>query len=462
MSSENFNSVETNATGQTLGGGDGTSAQQSRPAERDEGASNSDAGTHLVHSQSLPDEGASSPVQCGDKAVPAPFPWRLVVLCVIALCAIPLWLILRARGAGEAIAGSSASPPSVAVTPVLRQDLYNEENIPAEFRPYQEVELHAKVSGYVREIKVDFGDRVKAGQLLATLEVPELLDQLHNAVAVQQKAEADYRAAHLNYTRLLGVATNNPNLVAQQDLDTALARDATADAAIAAAKADAEKFQTLVGYTRITAPFDGVITHRYVDTGTLVQAGTTSDTQTLPIVRLSDNYRLRLDFPVSVKYVKDVRVGAKADVRVDSLGGKTFSGAITRATQRVNGETRTMTAEMEVANPDLEIVPGMYARLDFKVQSRPNALSIPIEAVSVTDSARDPRASTELRKGAVFVINKNNELEEREVTLGLETPTRYEVVSGLQEGDLVMVGDRLRFHSGQKVTPVKTAPLANN
>ena len=180
---------------------------------------------------------------------------------------------------------------------VTRQDLYNEVTFPAEFRPYVEVELHAKVSGYVREMKVDFGDRVKAGQLLATLEVPELHDELHNAIATQQKAEADYTNAHLIYMRLAAVNKDHPNLVAQQDLDTAEAKDRTTSAAIAATRADVEKYQTLVAYTRITAPFDGVVTKRYADPGALIQAGTTSDTQSMPLVRVSDNYLLRLDFP---------------------------------------------------------------------------------------------------------------------------------------------------------------------
>lgn len=259
------------------------------------------------------------------------------------------------------ITASSAAPVTVAVAPVTRRDLFTEVPIPAEFRPYVEVELHAKVSGYVEQMNVDFGDKVKSGQLLATLEVPELHDQLHNALAMQQRVEADYTNAHLLYMRLQAVNKQNPNLVAQQDLDSAQSKDASALAAIAAAKAEVEKFKTLVNYTQIVAPFDGMITHRYVDPGALIQAGIGSGAQSFPILRVSDNYHLRLDFPVSVKYVKDIRLGDPVEVEVESLGGKTFTGVISRFTGRVNDETRTMITEMEVANPDLEIVPGMYA-----------------------------------------------------------------------------------------------------
>ena len=336
---------------------------------------------------------------------------------------------------------NSTNAPAAGVAKTAREDLYKEVTIAAEFRPYDEVELHAKVSGYVKDMNVDFGDKVKAGELLATLEVPELHDELRNAMGTEQKAEADYTNAHLIYTRLFGVNREHPNLVAQQDLDTAQANDLAAAAAIAAAKADVEKYQTLVGYTQITAPFDGVVTRRYADPGALIQAGTSSDTQSLPLVRVSDNYRLRLDFPVTVDYVKDVQVGDPVAVRVDSLNGKTFTGAISRFTHDVDDNTRTMITEIEVPNPKLELVPGMYATVLLKVEKRPQALAIPTEAVI----AGSPPT--------VYVVNPDNRIEERSVQLGLETPDKYEVLSGLHEGELVVIGNPSGFQAGQKVRP---------
>ncbi len=324
---------------------------------------------------------------------------------------------------------------------VTREDLYKALTISAEFRPFQEVALHAKVSGYVSKMNVDFGDTVKAGQLLATLEVPELQDQLNSAVAAQCKAEADYTNAHLIYNRLESVNKEHPNLVAQQDLDTAQANDLATAAAIAAAKADVEKFKTLVSYTQITAPFDGVVTHRYADPGSLIQAGTASDTQAMPLVRVSDNYLLRLDFPVTVDYAKDVRVGDSVVVRVDSLNGKMFTGKISRFTHEVDDNTRTMITEIEVPNPDLKLIPGMYATVVLNVEKHAQALAVPIEAVS---SGKAP---------TVYVVNHDNQIEEHPVKLGLETPDQYEVLSGLQEGDLVVIGNRAGFQAGQKVEP---------
>ena len=337
--------------------------------------------------------------------------------------------------------------PAVAVVKVDREDLYKEITIPAEFRPYNEVDVHAKVSGYVKQINVDIGDKVKPGQLLAVLELPELQDDLDHAIAAQQRAAADYKDAHLAYTRLIEVNKDHPNLIAQQDLDTAEAKDATAQGALAGAKSDVQKYRTLWSYTRITAPFGGVITKRYADPGALIQAGTASQTQAMPLVRLSDNNLLRLDFPVSVDYVRGIKLGAPVSVKVDSLDNRSYEGKITRFSNQIDDSTRTMIVEMEVPNPTLELVPGMYANVTLKVDQRAHALAIPVEAIP---------------PGGKFVllVNTAHQVEERPVKLGIETPSKYEVLSGLNEGDLVMIGNPAQVATGQKVDPRITAPLA--
>lgn len=375
--------------------------------------------------------------------------WRGgVALLLLAVVSIPVWRAVHNYAIAPVASVRRPAAQPVAVARIAREDLYNEVTIPAEFRPYLKVELHAKVSGYVDQINVDIGDQVKSGQLLARLEVPELRDELARAKAAETRAEADYKDSHLSYTRLLAVDKAHPNLVAQQELDAAEAKDSTSEAAIAGAKAEVLREQTLLAYTHITAPFDGVITHRYADPGSLIQAGTASDTQSLPLVCLSDNYRLRLDFPVSVAYVKGIHLGDLVEVRVESLGGKPFSGTISRFTQKVDEDTRTMITEIEMPNPKLELIPGMYATVVLKVERRPQALTIPTEAIS-TD-----------KKNSVYVVNSEQELEERPVTLGLETPSKYEVIAGLKEGDLVMIGARSKVKPGQKVEAKLIGPLA--
>jgi RND family efflux transporter MFP subunit len=339
------------------------------------------------------------------------------------------------RGADE----PASAVPTVAVAIVTREDLFKELTIQAEFRPYQEIDLHAKASGYLREINVDIGDSVKAGDLIGILEVPELADDLARASAAQQRAEADFKEAHLNYNRLLSVSRSRPNLVAEQDLDSAEEKDSAAAAAVAAAKADTRKYQTLLDYTRITAPFSGVITKRYADPGALIQAGTASDTQTKPLIRLSETDRLRLDFPVSAAYADAMRIGDPVEIRLENHE-QPMAGTISRFSREIAMATRTMETEVEVPNPGLKLIPGMYASVMLKLQRRPQALAIPVEAVSGTAHP------------TVYVVTPAGEIEERTVQLGLETPTKFEVLSGLREGEQVMIGNRSQVQVGQKVS----------
>jgi RND family efflux transporter MFP subunit len=372
---------------------------------------------------------------------------RLATWTAGLLIVVFVLLVSRAwRGPANADTGAVMAAPAVAVVKVDREDLYKEITIPAEFRPYNEVELHAKVSGYVKQINVDIGDKVEPGELLAVLEIPELQDELDHAYATQQRAAADYKDAHLAYTRLLEVNKTHPNLIAQQDLDTAEAKDATAQGSLAGAKSDVQKYRTLVSYTRITAPFGGIVTKRYADPGALIQAGTSSQ-QAMPLVRVSDTNLLRLDFPVSVDYVRGIRLGAPAAVIVDSLGKRAFDGKIARFSGEIDDSTRTMIVEMEVPNPTLELIPGMYATVEIKVDQREHVLAIPVEAVSSGSQS-------------VLVVNAANKVEERSVKFGIETPSKYEVVTGLQEGDLVMLGNAAQVPPGQRVQPQITAPLA--
>ncbi len=405
------------------------------PAQPDR---NGSEGTQPSHEHAAPfDPRQSRPRTASPARKPAGGKAWLWVLCVLLLAGVAVYYLFFHQGENKAQPDNNGTV-TVGAAKVIRQDMYNEVPIPAEFRPYVQSQLHAIVTGYVSKILVDFGDKVKKGQVLATLNVPELQDQLNNAKANQQQAEADYNNEHLLYTRLQQVNQEHPKLVAQQDLDTARSKDANATAAVAAAKAKVGELETRVTYTSITAPFDGVVTQRSVDPGALVQAGTSSD-RAPELLQVSDNYHLRLDFPVSVDFVQDVKVGVPVTVKVDSLHGKLFTGKITRFQNEVNDQTRTMNTEIEIDNPDLEIVPGMYAVVLFQYAKRPNALSIPIEAVS------NPKSPD------VFLVDSEHKIEDRPVKLGVEMPDRFQVTDGLQEGDEVMIGNRSQVHPGQQV-----------
>lgn len=362
----------------------------------------------------------------------------------------------------------SATAPTVAVAKASRGDLSQTLTLEAEFHPFQEIDVHAKVAGYLKKIYVDVGDRVKAGQVLAVLEIPELLDEvqqddavikrsseeINRARADLDRADSAHQVAHLASQRLSSVMKERPNLVAQQDIDDATARDrgaeaqvATAKAAFAAAeqqlavsKATASKTKTLLEYARITAPFAGVITHRYADTGAMIQAGTSSQTQTMPLVQLSQNDRLRLIIQVPESAVSHIRVGEPVDVRVEALS-RTFPGVVARFAGKVSPDTRTMQTEVDVPNENLTLVPGMYAYASIALERTRGVLTVPVQALDRADD-----------KASVLLV-ANGRVERRDVHLGLETPDRVEVVTGLNEGDMVVVGSRSQLRPGATVTP---------
>jgi RND family efflux transporter MFP subunit len=343
-----------------------------------------------------------------------------------------------------------ANEPTVAVTHPTISDLSRSVSLTAEFRPYQDVDIHAKVSGYVRDIYVDIGDHVKQGQVLAVLEVPELEENQKKAAAAVltaqqdvQTAQAEYEEKDQIYQRLLAATKAAPGLIAQQDLDTAGDKDRATSSSLAAAKqrvaeaeAEEQREQTLADYAKITAPFDGVVTRRFADTGSLIQAGTASNTQSMPLVRLAELKRLRLDFPVPESVVADVHVGDPVQINVVSLG-KTFTAQVSRFEQSVDDNTRTMVTEVDVENPDFRYTPGMYATAQLTLTDRKNALAVPIQCVSTGDHP------------TVLVLNGEHKVEERSVSVGVETPSMAQILSGLSEQDLVVLGNRSSAPVGQ-------------
>jgi len=340
----------------------------------------------------------------------------------------------------------------------------------------QEIEVYAKVSGYIKKLYVDWGTHVKQGQLLAELEIPELQQQLAQDEAGARRSDQDlsrareelnraesaYTVAHLTYTRLADVQKSRPELVAQEEIDAAQGKDLQASAGVSSAKdavAAAEqgllgakaalgKDQAIFGYARITAPFDGVVTQIYAYTGALLPAGTSSNKGDLALCQLSQNDFLRLVIPVPERAVPDVHVGD--EVNIDVSGAKnSFTGRIVRISGQIETQTRTMHTEVQIPNPKYELVPGMYASVKIPLRSASNVLSIPVQSVESSGKGR----------GTVLLVNGSNRVEKREVKLGIETATDAEVLSGLNENDRVIFGEQSQFKSGELVSPqVVSAP----
>ncbi len=369
----------------------------------------------------------------------------------------------------EVEATSPAQAPTVAVSKAAVRNLSRNVVLTAEFKPFQEIDVMAKVAGYVKEIRVDIGDRVQQGQLLAVLEIPEMTADITRAEASLQHSRAEVARArdemqrsqaahdmnHLAFTRLENVSKARPGLVALQEIDDAHSRDLQGEAQIAAARsalvaaeeqvhiaeAEQSRIKTMFDYTRVIAPFNGVVTKRFANTGSMIQAGTASTTQAMPIVRLSENDLLLLILPVPESQVPSVRIGKTLEVNVPTLH-RTFNGKIARFTNELQLATRTMDTEVDVPNPQLIILPGMYAEVNFALAEAASAISVLLQAIGGSDE-----------KPTILLVNPNGVIEERAVVVGIETADSAEIKAGVATGDMVVIGSRSQLKPGQRVIP---------
>jgi len=388
------------------------------------------------------------------------------------------FVAVLAAGCGrakEVRADDPANAPSASVAKVVRQTITDRLEIASEFQPFQEINVYAKVSGYVQKLNIDWGTHVKEGQVMAVLEIPELEQQLQLDEAALRKSQHDlkrahedlnraqsaYTVAHITYTRLADVQKARPELVAQQDIDVAEGKDQEADAALSGAKAGLasaeqavavsqaalDKDKAYYAYTRITAPFDGVVTEMDAFTGALLPAGTSSNKGDLALCRLSQNNKLRLVIPLPERAVPSVVIGETVEMKVSSFN-KTVEGKIVRVSGQIDKDTRTMHTELQVDNANYELIPGMYASVNIPLHTAENALTVPIQAFQSSGEGR----------GTVLVVNSANKIELRPVNVGLQTANLVQLVNGVKEGERVVIGDQSQYKSGELVQPKEMPP----
>jgi len=381
-------------------------------------------------------------------------------------------------GCGEAhkaAADDVANAPAAAVVKVARGNIADNLEIASEFQPFQEVDVYAKVSGYIQKLYVDYGTHVKQGQILAVLEIPELQQQLQQDEASIHRSEQEltrtredlnraqsaYNVAHLTYSRLAEVQKSRPELISQQEIDVSKGKDQEADAdvsaqkaalagaedALLAAKAALGKDQAMFDYARMTAPFDGVITQIYAYTGALLPAGTSSNKGDSALCRLSQNSLLRLVIPVPERAVSNIQIGESVAVNVSGMD-RTFDGKIIRFSDQIDMTTRTMHTEVDVPNPKFELVPGMYASVKIPLHASARVLTVPVQAFQPGSEG----------KGIVLVVGPGNKIERRDVTVGLQSATDVEITSGLQENETVVFGSLGQYLPGQIVAPKLVEP----
>ena len=381
----------------------------------------------------------------------------------IVLCSCSKNDVAQAHETGN-VAG-----PAVAVTKVTRKPMARYLTMSSELVPFQEIDVFAKEAGFVSKLYVDYGSHVKQGQLIATLEIPELQallqedrasiasmeDQVTDAQHELNRIGAQHKVLHLQFERLNSVANSKPGLVAQQEVDDAQGKDLAAEAQVeagksrlkvansqlAVAKSKLAHDQALYDYSRITAPFSGVVTQRYANLGALVQAGTSSNTQATPLVRLSEENLFRLVIPVPESYVRYVKIGDPVTVRVPSLN-RDFPGKIARFSIDVGDATRTMHTEVDVSNPQGLLIPGVYAEATLALDRKGDALVVPLQAIT-----------QEGDHASVLLVDQSDKIQSRQISLGIEDQEDAEVVSGLVAGDRVVISDRGGLRTGETVRP---------
>jgi len=379
---------------------------------------------------------------------------------------------------GNSSSANAATVPSARVAQAQRGDISHVLTLAGQFQPYQMVDVHPKVSGYMRKINVDIGDIVHQGETLAILEDPELQAELHQTVFQLKQsqeeinraqhevkmAEALDTALHSESERLQQAAATRPGLIAEQELDDAKAKDLNSQAQIDAAKAalaaaqqhaeaaraENERVQALESYLDVTAPIAGVVIWRYADTGALIQGGTNSNDSTLPIVRLSQSTLLRLRIPVPEDDVRYIHEGDVLEVRVDAIN-RSFDGKIVRFTRSVNFETRTMETEVDVENKNLSIAPGMYANTALQLAAARNVVTIPVEAL-VLNGNNQP---------TVYLVDAGNRVHIRSVKIGIEGSKLAEIDEGLNPGDRVILGGQEKYQENEEVSPLVTSEPAS-
>ncbi len=395
---------------------------------------------------------------------------HIVIGVTVALAAvIATTLLVHSLGDAKTEKADETPQRLAPVVVVARGSLENIITLTGEFRPFQQVDVHAKVAGYIRRIFVDVGDKVSTGQVLAILEVPELnaqvmgaqadirrsQDAIRRAQSEIERAESTHQAYHAAYTRLKQASEERPGLVAEQELDDSLAKDQETDAQIRStraalaesqnqlgmAQATLDRLSALQAYSHITSPFAGVVTKRYVDTGALISAGTSSETQSQPVVQLAEWSLFRLVIPVPESAVPMIHLGSIVQVHVLDLN-RDFQGRVSRFADALDDETRTMHTEIDVENPQDTLTAGMYAEVKLALQGKKDALTLPVQAVV-----------QEGNEHYVLSLDDQNRVQKRNVELGEQTSTTVEILHGLSETDRVISAGQSDYAIGEVVKP---------
>ena len=360
------------------------------------------------------------------------FGWLVAVLVLLGLTAG----LVRARSVRinrqtDELNHQIEIGPRVLVAPVIHAPRTRMIEIPATIHGYVETPVYAKIAGYLKTIRVDKGDRVAAGQVIAILDTPELDQQVANA-------QASYGMAQLTYQR--DEVLRRDDAVAQQVADEARA-------SMVEAKATLDQLAAMQAYKTIRAPFTGIITARYVDQGALVPQVTSPSAASTPIVAMATLSPLRVYAAAPQSVAPFIRNGDAATITVTEYPQRTFKGAVARHPEALTSDTRTMLVEVDLANEDRALYPGMYAKLVLVVATPAGVPMVPDDALV-------------FRGGKPFVpVVRGGHLRLAAVTLGYDNGVNVEITEGVSDQDMVALNVGQAASDGEPVQPVTAQQL---
>jgi RND family efflux transporter MFP subunit len=338
--------------------------------------------------------------------------------------------------------------PLVRVAAVKSSEGIMRVSLPATTTAYQDVDIFARASGYVETREVDIGDQVKQGQLLASIAVPELDDQILQAEATLGQLEAALKQAQANadlasvtWDRDKPLVKEGWDTKQQGTIDEQTLKARQADVGVAQANVEAQQAQLKVlnqqkAYQRVVAPFDGVITQRNIDVGSLVQADTTTGTFMFSIAQ-GNTIRTQVFVPQDQAF--GLAPGVDAALQVPEIPGRTFRGTVTRIADTLQPATRTLLAEIDIANPDGALTPGMYCTVELQVPRKTQSFSVSADAIIFNAD------------GPQVAVVENGVAHLRKITIARDLGTEVEVRDGVKHGDLVILNPPIELAEGSKV-----------
>jgi RND family efflux transporter MFP subunit len=366
-------------------------------------------------------------------------PRQLVLVGVIALVAAGAiaanGLISRARDKRDLVQWTNAQAiPTVALANIVRGDAEQRLILPGNIQPYAKATIYARVNGYLKSWNKDIGAHIKAGEVLASIEAPDLDQQLAQATATLASAKANQEIAAITADRNSTLVQKQ--IVSQQTADQTAADAQAKKAIMEASAAYVRQLEAMQSFKEIVAPFDGVVTARNTDIGALINSGSAGQ----PLFEVSDLHRVRIYVQVPQAFTADLRPGLKATFEMPQYPGQKFDATLVTTSNAMNEMSRSMLVELQADNPDGKLFGGTYCRVDFQIPGDPNMVRLPATALMPVN-----------RGVQVALLGNDNKVVLKSIQLGRDFGDTVEVTAGLAPEDRVIDSPPETLQSGQTV-----------